>query len=620
MARTLENAITHRIRAHMTQALQYRISSSQAGAHIFELELTIAKPDPAGQGLWLPNWIPGSYMIRDFSRNIIALEAEDANGQAVAISKIDKSTWRCAPCAGPLTLRYEVYAWDLSVRAAHLDQTHAYFNGTSVFLAVAGQENLPHVVDIVCPEGDTRGWELATSLPRLGAPEWGFGTYQAADYDELIDHPVEMGRFSRARFEACGVPHDIVITGRHRADLERLCRDLTKICETQIRFFGEPAPFERYVFLVMAVGNGYGGLEHRASTSLLCSRDDLPLGSESEANPGERYKTFLGLCSHEYFHSWNVTRIKPQVFIPYDLRAESHTGLLWAFEGITSYYDDLMLVRAGLISSPVYLELLAQQITRHLRAGGRFRQSVADSSFDAWTKYYKQDENSPNAVVSYYVKGALVALCLDLTLRARSQGRVSLDDVMRVLWRDFGQVGRGVGDGDIQAVAEALLGESLQNFFASALHGTAELPFAELLKGQGLDVLLRAADSAADGGGKAVPFDPHRQRAVLGVKVQPGEGGAQLQQVFSDGAAMRAGLSAGDIVIAVDGLKVSVITLEKVIATYAVGSTVTVHAFRRDELMEFAVTLVAAPQDTCVLTLPQEPDALRLAEGWILGQ
>jgi predicted metalloprotease with PDZ domain len=603
----------------MTQPLQYRISASRAEAHIFELELTIAKPDPSGQHLSMPNWIPGSYMIRDFSRNIVSLRAESATGEAVAVHKLGKASWRCDPVSGPLILRYEVYAWDLSVRAAHLDCSHGYFNGSSVFLAVAGQEDQPHALDIVAP-ACAEGWEVATSLPRQGAAEWGFGQYGAASYDELIDHPVEMGRFTRARFMACGVPHDVVITGQHRADMDRLCRDLSKICEAEIRFFGEPAPFERYVFLVTAVGNGYGGLEHRASTSLLCAREDLPLATEPVASPGERYKTFLGLCSHEYFHSWNVKRIKPQVFIPYDLRAETHTGLLWAFEGITSYYDDLFLARAGLISSPAYLELLAQQITRHLRSGGRLVQSVVDSSFDAWTKYYKQDENSPNAVVSYYVKGALVALCLDLTLRQRSGGRVSLDNVMVRLWHEFGEPGNGVGDNDIQALCEAVLGESLADFFSAALHGTGELPFAGLLRAQGIDVLIRPAESSADNGGKAVPVDPARQRPVLGARIAPSEGGAQLAQVFSGGPAMQAGLSAGDVVIAVDGLKVNAITAEKLISSYAVGATIPLHAFRRDELMRFEVTLGPAPADTCVLTLPAEVDTARRAERWILGR
>lgn len=602
----------------MTLALTYRISATAPATHIFELELQIANPDPEGQVLWLPNWIPGSYMIRDFSRNIITLSAADGSGAELPVRKLDKSRWQCAPCRGPLRITYEVYAWDLSVRAAHLDQTHAYFNGAAVLLAVAGQEQQAHLLEI-CPPAGGEQWEVATSLARLDAAEWGYGRYMAADYDDLIDHPVEIGSFSRARFYACDVPHDVVITGRHRADMDRLCRDLTRVCEAAIRFFGEPAPFSRYVFLAMAAGSGYGGLEHRASTSLLCSRDDLPLPQEPAASPGERYRGFLGLCSHEYFHAWNVKRIKPREFIPYDLRAESHTTQLWVFEGFTSYYDDLLLVRAGLISPATYLEVLGQQITRHLRNQGRWVQTVAESSFDAWTKYYKQDENAPNAVVSYYVKGALVALCLDLLLRQRSAERVSLDQVMRVLWSEYGQAARGVADGDIQAIAERLLGESLAEFFALAVDSTQELPFAELLETQGVQVQLRPAESAADNGGRII--EPGRERAVLGVKSQPGgEGGAQLAHVLRGSAASLAGLSAGDAVIAVDGIKVNAVTLDKVISSYAAGATIRVHAFRRDELMDFAVTLAAAPQDTCALAMPQESGALRQVERWILAR
>ncbi|HEX6592133.1 MAG TPA: PDZ domain-containing protein, partial [Moraxellaceae bacterium] len=529
-----------------------------------------------------------------------------------------KSDWVCAAAVGPLTVSYEVYAWDLSVRGAHLDQTHGFFNGTSVFLEVPDQSDVPHEVDILPPAG-SQGWRVATSLPAAaGTAEFAFGRYRAASYDELIDHPVEMGTFTQARFTACGVPHDVIITGRHRADMDRLCRDLEKVCTAQIRMFGEPAPFERYVFLVTAVGNGYGGLEHRASTALLCSRDDLPLASEPEANPGERYKTFLGLCSHEYFHSWNVKRIKPAAFIPYDLRHETFTPQLWAFEGITSYYDDLMLARAGLVSTQTYLELLAQQITRHLRAPGRFRQSVTESSLDAWSKYYRQDENSPNAIVSYYVKGALVALCLDLLLREKTGDRVSLDTLMQRLWQDHGRKGIGLQDDSIPRLAAELCGDDLSVFWQNALYGTEELPLAELLVARGVDWTLRPAENAADLGGQ--PGKPAAApRSWLGARIQAGEGGALLAQVYTDSPAQRAGLSAADVVIAVNGLRVNGGNLEKLLASHAPGSVLELHAFRRDELMTFRLALGTAPADTCVLALPADSDRGRNAERWILG-
>ncbi len=603
----------------MSVAVEYRIGSRRPEAHIFEVELSIAKPAPDGQQLSLPNWIPGSYMIRDFSRHLTDLRARDGAGNPVALRKTGKSAWACAPVTqGPLVVSYEVYAWDLSVRGAHLDQTHGFFNGTSVFLMVDGQEQ--HALDVLieCPAG-VAGWSVATTLPAApGTAPLGFGRFRARDYDELIDHPVEMGTFTHATFTACGVSHEIAVTGRHRADMDRLCRDLEKICTAQIKMFGEPAPFDRYVFLVTAVGSGYGGLEHRASTALLCSRDDLPQASEPEAHPGDRYKTFLGLCSHEYFHSWNVKRIKPAAFMPYDLRTETVTPQLWAFEGITSYYDDLMLVRAGLISTQSYLELLAQQVTRHLRVPGRFRQSVTESSEDAWTKYYRQDENSPNSIVSYYVKGALVALCLDLLMREKTGDRVSLDDLMRHLWTEYGQRGVGVEDADIPRIATLLCGDPLADFWQNALYGRDELPLRELLVTRGLDWTLRAADNAADSGGKAGSGDS-RPRAWLGARLGSADGGASLQQVLSASPAQQAGLSAGDVVVAANGLRVNGASLEKLVASHAPGEALHLHAFRRDELMEFRVVLGTAPADTCVLTLPADADRQHRAEQWILG-
>jgi predicted metalloprotease with PDZ domain len=287
-------------------------------------------------------------------------------------------------------------------------------------------------------------WRVATSLPELGAKRYGFGTYIAFDYDELIDHPVEMGDFALATFKAHGIQHDIVVTGRvPNLDMERLQQDLKAICETQIAFF-EPktkkAPMDRYVFLTMAVGDGYGGLEHRASTALICARADLPTtAAPKTAERSEGYVTFLGLCSHEYFHTWNVKRIKPAVFAPYDLQVENYTPLLWLFEGFTSYYDDLMLVRSGIISEATYFKLLGKTVGSVLRGSGRTKQSVAESSFDAWTKYYRQDENAPNAIISYYTKGSLVGLAFDLTIRAKTGGAKSLDDVMRALWERYGR-------------------------------------------------------------------------------------------------------------------------------------------------------------------------------------
>lgn len=599
-------------------AVHYRIVPRDPAAHIFRVSCTVVAPDPAGQRFSLPAWIPGSYMIREFARNIIELWAE-CDGSIVACEKIDKATWQCEPVSGALTVHYDVYAWDLSVRAAHLDQSHGYFNGASVFLAAAGQESRPCRVQIERPEGDRyAAWQVATTLPVVAGTElWTSGAYQAADYDELIDHPVELGTFTRAQFLACGVPHDVVITGVHRADLTRLCRDLARICTTQIRLFGEPAPMSRYLFMIQVVGEGYGGLEHRTSTSLLANRDDLPLAGDDPDAVKDGYRQFLGLCSHEYFHTWNVKRIKPAAFVPYDLSRENYTRQLWAFEGFTSYYDDLMLVRAGVITPASYLELLGQNITRVLRTPGRFRQSVADSSFDAWTKFYRQDENAPNSMVSYYAKGALVALALDLALRRQSAGAITLDHLLQVLWRRYGLTGVGVPEDGIENLVVELGGDSLRELFQQAVYGTDDLPLAELLTVVGVEYRLRAAESAADPGGKRGSKTAGKPRPALGLRTAQDPLGARIQHCFEGSPAMSAGLSAGDVLIAVDGLRVTHATLERMLGSYPVGGTVTVHAFRRDELHQYRVTLTEAPGDTCFLTFAGTgPDAG--ARAWLL--
>jgi predicted metalloprotease with PDZ domain len=595
----------------MKNAIRYEIVAKDPAAHLFELTLTVDSPAAGGQIFALPAWIPGSYMIREFARNIVQIRAESA-GKKVPLAKIDKHTWHAARCNGPLTVRYEVYAWDLSVRAAHLDQTHGFFNGTSVFLRVLGQEGAPHVVDIVRPDGaEYKAWRVATALPELKAQRYGFGTYIASNYDELIDHPVEMGSFELASFLAHGVPHDIVITGRApNLDMARLAIDLKKVCEAQIALF-EPkskrAPMSRYVFMTLAVGDGYGGLEHRASTALICVRADLPVKDREELSEG--YRTYLGLCSHEYFHAWNVKRIKPEAFAPYDLQAENYTSLLWLFEGFTSYYDDLMLVRSGLIDQDNYFKLLAKTINGVLRGSGRSKQSVAESSFDAWIKYYRQDENAPNAIVSYYAKGSLVGLALDLTIRSETGGKKSLDDVMRALWQRYGRDfyaaggGQGVTEPEVEALFDQVTGLKLKRFFDRHVRGTADLPLETLLTG--------FAVKLAGGSKEAKP--------ALGVRTARDGNDCKLANVHEGGAAHRAGLSAGDVLVAIDEVRVSAANLENLLQRYRVGDTIVLHAFRRDQLMSFTAKLTAddAPQRS--LTAEAKPlAAVRLRSKWLV--
>ncbi|MBI4291435.1 MAG: M61 family metallopeptidase [Betaproteobacteria bacterium] len=596
----------------MKTPVRYAIFPKRPEAHLFEVRCTVGDPDPQGQVFALPAWAPGSYMIRDFARHVVSIRAESRR-RPVALEKTDKHTWRAAPAAAPLTVIAEVYAWDLSVRAAHLDEWHGFFNGPCVFLRVAGHEERACELEILPPRASEksrggserpnyRNWRVATAMTRAGAKPFGFGGYVAADYDELIDHPVEMGEFALAEFRACGVAHRVAISGRQRTDLARLREDLKRLCEQQIRFFGSEPPFDHYLFLVTAVGEGYGGLEHRASSALLCSRNDLPPPGMEETSEG--YRTFLGLASHEYFHTWNVKRIKPAVFSPYDLGRENYTTLLWAFEGLTSYYDDLLLQRCGLLSREQYLELLGRNITSYLRTPGRRRQSVAESSFDAWTRYYRPDENSPNAIVSYYLKGSLIGLCLDLLIRSKSRARLSLDDVMRALWREHGLRGIGVGERDVERIAERVSGLNLRRFFERALRSTEELPLKRLLATHGVDMALRPAESASDKGGKpaAKPREAFAPRPALGLSTRAEGKDLAVTHVLDGGAAQAAGMSAGDVIVAIDGIRPGTGGIDALLDKRRVGELVAIHAFRRDELRRFDVRLLRSPGDTCALS------------------
>lgn len=585
-----------------TPAVHYSITSHDLAAHLFQVTLTISAPDLAGQIVSLPVWIPGSYMVREFARNIIRINAQ-ANGKKIALKKLNKTSWQAAPCEGALQISYEVYAWDLSVRAAHLDQSHGFFNGTSVFLQAHGQEQLPHIVEIQKPvDTAAKNWRVATSLPELKAKRYGFGSYSASDYDDLMDHPVEMGEFALVSFKAHGVPHDFVVTGKvPNLDLAHIAKDLQKICETEIAFF-EPrtkqAPMSRYVFMTMAVGEGYGGLEHRASTALICNRADLP--TKNDASMSEGYRNFLALCSHEYFHTWNVKRIKPAAFANYDLSQENYTSLLWLFEGFTSYYDDLILRRCGLIEEDAYLKLIAKTINTVQRGSGRKKQSLADSSFDAWNKYYRQDENSPNAIVSYYAKGSLVALGLDLHLRAETQGKKSLDDVMRALWKKFGKdfyakaasgKQQGLGEDEFAGLVEQVTGVNIKRFIDKYVKGTDDVPLAKLYANFAVDCV----DTSVS------------KKAALNVRVTKSGADCKLAHVYEQGAAHRAGLSAGDVLVALNGLRVTAADaangLSNLLAPYSVGDTVQVHAFRRDELLSVQLKLQADDVPAITITL-----------------
>lgn len=587
-----EQSITH---SNSELAIEYTLSFEHVGQHLIDVRMTFTAQSQ--QELWLPVWVPGSYLIREFARHVSALAATvldhstQQTARTIHIEKITKNRWRLNCEAGvKVSVHYQVYAFDLSVRGAYLDHTRAYANPACVCLAVAGQEQLP--IQLTINSGQVFAKQpIACSLPIHNAIKSTENNtthrYHAKNYDDLIDHPFEIAEQTVSHFDVNGIPHSIAISGKHRTNMPRLTADLTKICRYEIDFFGG-APFDHYLFMTMATGSSYGGLEHQNCTSLITPREDLPHGNEAE-QPSAAYRRFLGLCSHEYFHAWMIKFVRPQEFAVLDLEREVYTRMLWVFEGFTSYYDDLILYRSGVIERAAYLELLAEQITRYRQNAGREHQSVSDSSFDAWIKYYRPDENSQNATTSYYNKGALIGLCLDLTLRARGS---SLDAVMRQLY-ELAQQGQFLTANTIPDLCEKLIGDRLNDFWLNYVEGTTELPLEAMLDAVGVQTTVE---------NKVWPF---------GLKTTDSPQGLNIQQVLRDSVGAKAGLSAHDTLIAVDGIRATTALLTHwadaagfhAKACTAAGTLLTCHVFRRDELMTFQIQPVASTIYTVKLSV-----------------
>ena len=505
--------------------VDFLISIEDVGSHHFQVELRLAAP-AAQQRFSLPVWIPGSYLVREFSRHLSGLRAEQG-GRTIELKQLSKNRWQAGNLAGePLKLSYRVYAFDTSVRAAYLSAERGFFNPSSLCLRAEGREA---EVQRLSVQGLPEGWQVGTALPFDGRH------YLAADYDELVDHPFELGAFWRGQFEVEGVPHEFIVAGALPVfDGDRLLEQARRICAAQIGFWHgkhpkrNELPFDRYVFLLNAVEDGYGGLEHRSSTALIAPRRDLPRLGSAEMNDG--LVRLLGLISHEYFHSWNVKRLRPAEFARYDYDLENYTELLWFFEGFTSYYDELFLVRSGLIDEARYLKLLSTAISGVLATPGRQVQSLAEASFEAWTKYYRPDENTPNSTISYYNKGALLALALDLSLRGA--GHASLDEVMRKLWAHSD--GGPISEAEILTAVAELGGSELAGQLRQWVHGHADFPLASLLDPLGVHWGFESAPLALR----------------LGLKLGDG---LQVKQVLAGSPAAAAGLCAGDELIACNG-------------------------------------------------------------------
>ncbi len=455
----------------MPEAVHYRVSMPRPHSHLFEVEALF----PAGPEVLdavLPVWTPGSYLVREYARHLQDVTAAGPGGEALPVQRTDKRTLRVRAHGRAVTLRYRVYANELTVRTSHLDGSHGYFNGATLFLYTEATRHHEHRVTVAAPEG----WRTFAALEQRD------GTFLAPDYDTLVDSPFEIGPHTPLSFVAAGVQHQVVVWGDTVLDPDKLAADLQRICEAEARLFGG-LPMKRYLFLVYLADKGRGGLEHQASTALLFPRAAL--------NNVRGWEDFLTLAAHEYFHLWNVKRIKPRALVPFDYSQENYTTLLWAFEGMTSYYDNLFVRRAGLMSANRYLTRLGETLTTLHSTPGRRVQTLADASLMSWIKHYRPDENSANSSISYYLKGEVVCALLDLEIRRATGDTKGLDDVLRLLWHRYGD-GSGVPEAGVEEAVAEVAGKNLKPFFDRAVRSTEELDYS-VLSHVGLDVTLPSA-------------------------------------------------------------------------------------------------------------------------------
>ncbi len=578
----------------MSEPIRYRVSMPQPHSHLFEVEATF----PASSSdlvVCLPVWTPGSYLVREYSRHVQEFAAVDAEGQPVPFERLDKRSFRITAHHHQIRCRYKVYANELTVRTSHLDGSHGYFNGATLFFYSEHLRAHPCRVSIDAPSG----WRTTVALEQQG------NEYVAANYDELVDSPFEIGPHTPISFTAANVPHEVVLWGEPQLDEKKLVNDLTRIIETEAALFGA-LPMSRYVFFIYATDKGRGGLEHKASTALLYPRTGF-------SSP-KGWEDFLTLCAHEYFHLWNVKRVKPRRLVPFDYSQENYTELLWYFEGGTSYYDNLLTRRAGLMSGTRYLTRLGESLTALHTTPGRSVLPLAEASLISWTKHYRPDENSPNTAISYYLKGEIVCALLDLTIRRATNDERSLDDVVRLLWNRFKDES-GVPEHGVEAAAEEVARTSLKDFFSRSLRSTAELGY-EVFDHVGLEVRFRTRESPNDKGGISARGKTEKTEGWLGI-IPRSSGG--IATVLDGSPAMAAGIYSDDEVVALDGLKCDANTLINRFEDKKPGEIVTVTVFRRDRLTEVTVTVGAKPADAAYLQRVEKPtEAQKLAyQSWL---
>jgi len=596
--------------------ISFTVAMPRPHTHLLEVDVAIkhAANGPQEERLVMPVWTPGSYLVREFARNVqdFAATAAGQPGQPLQWEKINKDTWRVVTNgAREWHATYRVYANELSVRTSELNSSHAFWNNANILMYLDGYLKTPSTVRVLAPDV----WKVATGLPIVPGQK---NTFRAENFDILYDSPFEVSNFKTLVFNVKGVPHRIVIDGEGNYDPERMRRDVQKIVETEVELMGGEVPYRDYTFILHLRSNAGGGLEHLNSAALGYPRFGFKIvtgdratsaAPNTTATPERDYRGFLSLVAHEFFHLWNVKRIRPDALGPFDYTQENYTKLLWVAEGITDYYADLALRRAGLITESEFLAATARSFQTLQNTPGRLEQSVEESSFDAWIKYYRQDENSVNSQISYYDKGAIVGLLLDLEIRKRSNNAKSLDDVMRYLYLQFFKKDRNYGPADFQKACELMAGSSLEDFFSRFVRGKEELNYNAALEAAG----LRLDTNAPPVAGAAV------ERVYFGADIADEGERLMVRRVYAGSPAYEQGLNAGDQIVALDNMRVTKDFFNARMAEKRPGDLINLTIFRFDDLSTLLIKLGERRERTYrIVPLPNPtPAQTRVYRDWL---
>ncbi|HEY0771330.1 MAG TPA: PDZ domain-containing protein [Sphingobacteriaceae bacterium] len=559
--------------AASSQNISYTISFPQPQTHYIDVEMAISGINKDYVDLKMPVWTPGSYLIREFAKNVEEFKASDLNGKPLAFHKINKNTWRItSKNTSKIKIDYQVYAFEISVRTSFVDDSHGFLSPAGVFMFPDGQLNQPSTI-LIKP---FKNWDkISTGLePVKGKPN----TFYAPDFDILYDSPIEVGNQDVFGFTAAGVKHEIAMSGGGNYDKTALKTDMAKIVEEATSIFKEN-PNKRYVFIVHNYHSGGGGLEHLNSTVLGATRNGY-------TNPS-KYKGFLGLVAHEYFHLWNVKRLRPEALGPFDYEKENYTSALWISEGFTAYYDNLIMRRAGLYTPEQYLEVLVNDINVVSNQPGSRIQSVAEASFDAWIKYYRPNENSANSTISYYNKGALLGMIIDLEIMNATKGAKGLDDVMKQMYDlYYKKLNRGFTDAEFKAMVEKVAGKSFDDIYSDYVNGVNPIDYKKYLGYAGLQPV-------DEYDGKSEPY--------LGVATAVKDGKTIVTSVARNSAAWLVGINVNDELLSVNGSRISpgtdpkVSELSKFISSAKVGDKLKIELVRDGLVKNLEVRLLKNP-------------------------